>query len=145
MVPAGRAGILQCRGRIEEDNDVYRKLFSLIVFLGLVIGLGASADAFERIYIYHNAPVIYAPAPAVVAFDPDERFTGAYDIQGVVTYSEPFHMTVRIHDQQYPVNLHQGTIIRPTGITLEPSMVVNVAGYWSDGVFYANRIAVLRY
>jgi hypothetical protein len=89
--------------------------------------------------------VIYQPAPAVVAYDPDERFANTYDLQGVVTGSVPYHMTVRIHDDVYSVSLHDGTIIKPTGITLTPSMVVNVAGYWSGATFVANRIVVLRY
>jgi hypothetical protein len=137
-----------------------RTLLSLIIIAGLAIGLTGRADAFERIYIYHYQPapaviyapapapaVIYAPAPAPaeIAYDPDDRFAGPNDVQGVVTFSEPFHMTVRIHDRAYPVTLHQGTIIKPTGITLSPSMVVNATGYWSGGVFYANRIVVLRY
>jgi hypothetical protein len=127
-----------------------RTLLSLIIFAVLAIGLAGRADAFERIYVYHYHPapaVIYAPAPAPaeIAYDPGDRFAGPNDMQGVVTFSEPFHMTVRIHDRTYPVTLHQGTIIKPTGITLTPSMVVHAAGYWSGGVFYANRIVVLRY
>jgi hypothetical protein len=127
---------------------MHRTFLSLIIVLGLAIGLVGRADAFERIYVYHYQPVpvaVYAPAPAEVAYDPDERFAGPNDVQGVVTSSEPFHMTVRIHDQAYAVALHQGTIIKPTGITLAPSMVVHVAGYWTGSVFNANRIVVLRY
>ena len=127
---------------------MHRKLFTLIAFASLLIGLAVRADAAERVFIYHYAPapvVIYQPAPAVVSFDPDERFTGAYNLQGVVTWSVPYHMNVRIHDNIYPVSLHDGTIIKPTGITLTPTMVVNVAGYWAGSTFVANRIVVLRY
>jgi len=126
-----------------------RKLFTLIAFMGLLLGLAVRANADDRIVIYryyHPAPVvIYQPAPAVVSYDPDERFSRAYDLQGVVTFSEPYHMRVRIHDDIYAVTLHDGTIIKPTGITLTPTMVVHVAGYWSGGTFIANRIVVLRY
>ena len=126
-----------------------RKLFTLIAFTGLLLGLAVRANADERIVIYryyHPAPVvIYQPAPAVVSYDPDERFTGTYDLQGVVAFSEPYHMSVRVHDDVYAVSLHDGTIIKPTGITLTPTMVVHVAGYWSGGTFIANRIVVLRY
>jgi hypothetical protein len=46
----------------------------------------------------------------------------------------------------YPVILDQGTIIKPTGVTLGPSMVVNVQGWWGpDGAFHAKGIVVLRY
>jgi len=85
-------------------------------------------------------------APAVVAlFDADDRFVAPHDVQGVVTYFNRFNMTLRANGREYPVVLHQGTIIRPTDTTLAPSMVVNVAGYWSDGAFYANKIIVLHY
>ena len=126
-----------------------RKLFTLIAFTGLLLGLAASANADDRVIIYryyHPAPVvIYQPAPTVVSYDPDERYSHAYDLQGVVTFSEPYHMRVRVRDDIYAVNLHDGTIIRPTGITVTPTMVVHVAGYWSGGTFIANRIVVLRY
>jgi hypothetical protein len=125
-----------------------RKLFTLIAFMGLLLGLAVRASADDRVVIYryyHPAPVvIYQPAQAVVSYD-HERYSRAYDLQGVVTFSEPYHMRVRIHDDIYAVTLHDGTIIKPTGITLTPTMVVHVAGYWSDGTFIANRIIVLRY
>lgn len=125
---------------------MHRKLFTLIVCGGLLAGLALRADAAERVFIYHYqpAPIIYEPAPDVVAYDRDDRYAGAYDLQGVVTDSEPFHMTVRIHDDFYPVALHQGTVIKPTGITLTPSMTVHIAGYWSGRTFIADRVVVLR-
>lgn len=125
-----------------------RKLFAVALFLSLAAGMAASANAAEAIFIYRYRPapvVVYQPAPVVVSYDSDDRFARAYDIQGVVTSSVPYHMNVRIHDQIYSVSLHDGTIIKPTGITLEPTMIVNVAGYWSGGTFVANRIVVLRY
>lgn len=125
-----------------------RKLVSLIAFTGLLLGLAVRASADDRVIIYryhHPAPVvIYQPAPAAVSYDPDERYSRAYDLQGVVTFSQPYHMRVRIHDDIYAVTLHDGTIIKPTGITLSPTMVVHVAGYWSGATFVANRIVVLR-
>ena len=124
-----------------------RTFFALIAFLSLALCGSARANAFERIVIYHRVPeraVIYMPPP-VVAYDADDRFAGGYALQGVVTYSAPFHMTVRVRDDSYAVDLRQGTVIKPVGITLTPSMVVNVAGYWSGGTFVANRIVVLRY
>ncbi|MHB8433815.1 MAG: hypothetical protein ACYC8W_10850 [Candidatus Tyrphobacter sp.] len=38
------------------------------------------------------------------------------------------------------VQLHQGTIITPTGLTLEPGMQVTVYGHPGDGVFVADDI-----
>jgi hypothetical protein len=38
------------------------------------------------------------------------------------------------------VQLHQGTIINPTGLTLEPGMVVSIIGYNAGNFFAANEI-----
>jgi hypothetical protein len=38
------------------------------------------------------------------------------------------------------VELHEGTIINPTGLTLEPGMVVSVLGYNAGSYFAANEI-----
>ncbi len=132
-----------------------RKLFTLAVLVALVAGFAVQANAAQVFFVYRYRPapvvvyrtpaVVYAPAPIQVAYDPDDRYAHAYQLQGVVTSSVPYHMFVRVHDDVYPVSLHDGTIIKPTGITLTPSMIVNVAGYWSGNSFIANRIVVLRY
>lgn len=85
------------------------------------------------------------PVPAAFYADADEWFVGAYDVQGMVTSFHRFDMTLRARGREFPVQLHQGTVIKPTGTTLAPSMIVNIAGYWQAGTFYANRIIVLRY
>lgn len=131
------------------------KMFALLAVAGLFAAAGAKADAavvvFRPVHVYAPVPMyaaapVYVPAPqSVVAYDP-ARFTGAYDIQGVVTSAVPYHLTVRIDDRYYPVLEHDGTIINPTGTTLSPSMIVNVAGWWDRyGVFHANRIDVVRF
>ncbi|MBV8165029.1 MAG: hypothetical protein JOZ91_12270 [Candidatus Eremiobacteraeota bacterium] len=125
---------------------MHRKLFVFVGYLALLAAFAAPANA-ERIYVYRYGPpptVIYEPAPAVVSYDPDDRYAGAYNLQGVVTGFVPYHMTIRIHDDFYPVALHDGTIIKPVGITLTPSMIVHVDGYWSGATFVANKIVVLR-
>jgi hypothetical protein len=38
------------------------------------------------------------------------------------------------------VQLHQGTVINPTGLTLAPGMTVTIAGYNAGGYFAANQI-----
>ncbi len=124
-----------------------RKVFALFGLVGLLAGFAARADA-AVFYIYRPVPVT-VPVPItepVVAFDSDDRYAGAYDVQGVVTTSVPYRLTMRINDRVYPVLLHDGTIINPLGTTLAPSMIVNVAGWWDRyGVFHANRIDVLRF
>jgi hypothetical protein len=122
-----------------------RKLFVFVGYLALFVAFAAPASA-ERIYVYRYGPtptVIYEQAP-VVSYDPDDRYARAYNLQGVVAGFVPYHMTIRIHDDFYRVALHDGTIIKPVGITLTPSMIVHVDGYWSGATFVANKIVVLR-
>lgn len=57
------------------------------------------------------------------------RFDGAYSLQ--------------VRDEQGYVDnvqLHQGTIINPTGITLQPGMVVSILGYNSGSFLAANEV-----
>jgi hypothetical protein len=113
---------------------MFRTLFALASLAALLTGLTVRADT-DAVY-----------RPAIVAyFDADDRFVAQHDVQGIVTYFNRFNMTLRADGREYPVVLHQGTVIRPTGTTLAPSMVVNVEGYWSAGAFFANRIVVVRY
>lgn len=125
---------------------MHRTFLAFAGYLALVIVLAAPASA-ERIYVYRYGPppaVIYEPAPTAVSYDPDDRYAGSYNLQGMVASFVPYHMTIRIHDNFYPVSLHDGTVIKPLGITLLPSMIVHVDGYWSGPSFVANKIVVLR-
>ncbi len=115
-----------------------RRTLLTAIFTGcLCVGAALQADA---------APVALHSfgVPAMVA-DADDRFTSARDVQGVVTSFDRFNMTLRVSGREYPVVLHQGTVIQPRGTTLAPSMIVNIQGYWQAGAFYANRIVVVRY
>lgn len=42
------------------------------------------------------------------------------------------------------VQLHQGTVINPTGWTIRPGQRVAVTGSWVQGRFQADRINVMR-
>lgn len=115
---------------------------TFLVLVGVVGALaisGARADA---------TPALAGPAlaqPAIVVADADDRYANPHDVQGVVTSFDRFNMTLRVNGREYPVLLHQGTVIRPRGTTLAPGMVINVAGYWQGGIYYANLINVVRY
>jgi hypothetical protein len=132
-----------------------KKIFAVAALAAVLVSFCAPASAavvFVYRQVYAAAPVyvpahpVYVPAAPAVAFNPLARFTGPYDIQGVITSAVPYHLTVRIHDAYYPVLEHNGTIINPTGTTLAPSMIVNIAGWWDRyGVFHANRVDVLRF
>jgi hypothetical protein len=73
----------------------------------------------------------------------ESPYVGRFDVNGRVVEFHRFSMTLRAEGRDIPVDLHQGTIIRPTGLSLQPGMFVSVNGYWNDGQFHANRI-VLR-
>lgn len=61
-------------------------------------------------------------------------------IGGVVSSFSPFNLYL---DRGTHVELHQGTVINPTGTTLRPGMRVQVYGFWNrDGSFAANEIDV---
>jgi hypothetical protein len=59
----------------------------------------------------------------------------------VVGFDGGYHLSVR-DDRGYVdhVQLHQGTVINPTGLTLAPGMVVSIDGYNSGSYFSANEI-----
>lgn len=121
-----------------------RKALILAALSGALL-LGADrANAAVYVYYRYVPQPVLVPAP-VVAYDVDNRFAGAYDVQGVIMTAVPYRLTLRVRDRIFDVALHNGTIIRPTGITLTPAMVVNMAGYWGPGgTFHADRIIVLR-
>jgi hypothetical protein len=67
---------------------------------------------------------------------------GRGQLTGTVSSFSPYNLYLRngIH-----VELHDGTIINPTGTNLSPGMRVRVIGYRnSDGSFAANEIDVVR-
>ena len=59
----------------------------------------------------------------------------------VVSFNGAYSLQVR-DDNGYidNVELHQGTIINPTGLTLAPGMIVSIDGYNAGSYFVANEI-----
>jgi hypothetical protein len=125
--------------------DMRRTLLAIFWIAGLVAAVGSKAQAdvgYGPVWtraVYADADDRYSVA------DADDRFARAHDVQGVVTSFDRFNMRLRVNGNEFPVVLHQGTVIKPTGTTLSPSMIVNIEGYWQAGTFFANRIVVLRY
>lgn len=64
------------------------------------------------------------------------------EIQGTIaSINSTFNITVRDNNGYLDnVELHQGTIINPTGLTLEPGMGVTIAGVPAGNQFDANEI-----
>lgn len=66
-------------------------------------------------------------------------------ITGVVTYFNRYDLRIRTGFGQTRIQLHQGTVINPTGMNLRNGMIVSVTGRRGrDGVLRANRIDVQR-
>ncbi|TAM90435.1 hypothetical protein EPN42_05875 [bacterium] len=68
------------------------------------------------------------------------------DITGTVTYFRRFDLQVTTSGSTYrQVHLHQGTVINPTGTTLQNGMKVRVRGQsQADGSLNADEIDVLH-
>jgi hypothetical protein len=115
-----------------------------LLTLATVAVTWSAATAYALADTTHALPAsMFAPAYSVA--DADDRYANPHDVQGVVTGFDRFNMTLRVNGREFPVLLHQGTTIKPTGTTIAPSMVVNIAGFWQNGTFYANRIVVVRW
>jgi hypothetical protein len=83
-----------------------------------------------------------ASAQNVPSYAQQGYANGDQTIQGrVASIDGTFNITV-LDDNGYSdaVELHQGTIINPTGLTLEPGMTVTIDGYNAGPVFEANQI-----
>jgi hypothetical protein len=83
----------------------------------------------------------YGPPPPWAAPYYD---TSRHVLAGVIQYAAPYRITLQVGPRRrtLPIDLKNGTIIRPTGTTLTPGMHVLVHGYWSRGAFIANRVRV---
>jgi hypothetical protein len=88
-----------------------------------------------------SAEEIFVPAPpAIVAYG---QWEGRNDVQGRVTHFEPgsFRLMLHVaHEGFLPVDLHQGTVINPRGLTLHRGMLINIHGYFAHGAFQADVI-----
>ena len=122
-----------------------RKLLPVLAFGTLALAGSLSPAAAQQVPPPgFGAPLAYAPG----YFPParfDRTFRGFHHIQGWVTSFDAFDLTVRIHGVNQPVNLHQGTILRPLALTMTPGMLVRADGYFNgNGVFIAEQITLVR-
>ena len=76
------------------------------------------------------------PSYAAPAANPDAQIHGR-----ILTFDGAYALQVK-DEKGYVdnVQLHQGTIINPTGLTLAPGMVVSIMGYNAGSSFAANEI-----
>jgi hypothetical protein len=116
---------------------MFRKLVPMLSLSALAVAsFGASPAAAQQFDA--------GPPPPYAVGAPDPTFMGRYHLRGFVRAFDHFNMTLGIHHQGVPVQLHQGTIIHPTGLTISPGMFLRVDGYFSGGVFYADKIVLER-
>lgn len=71
-----------------------------------------------------------------------------FHLRGVITYSVPYFLELDAGGNRVPVQLHDGTVILPTGLTLLAGMHVAINGYWvrrawGPPTFLADRIVLL--
>jgi hypothetical protein len=100
-----------------------RLIAALIAALFIAAPLAAGAQI---------APTYAANAP----------YNGDAQIHGrILTFDGAY--TIQVKDEKGYVDnvqMHQGTIINPTGLTLAPGMVVSIMGYNAGSYFAANQI-----
>ena len=98
-----------------------KKLIAALTGLALMLPVAASAQT---------------PSYATQAVSTDQNIHGR-----VVNFDHAYSLSVR-DERGYidNVQLHPGTIINPTGLTLAPGMVVSVLGYNAGNFFAANEI-----
>ena len=102
-----------------------RYVVAALVALAAATPLSALAQAIPS----------YAEAPSPYA-DGEENIHGR-----IVSFNGAYDLRVR-DNRGYidDVELHQGTIINPTGITLQPGMVVSILGYNAGSYLAANEV-----
>jgi hypothetical protein len=97
----------------------------------------AAAAAFAgAIGLLSAAPAFAQPVPSYASGSSDETIRGT-----IAAINGPFNISVR--DERGfidNVNLHQGTIINPTGLTLAPGQTVTILGHNDGAALSANEI-----
>ena len=111
----------------------------------VVLGASVSAPALAQPFGPGPPPGPPPPGPPPYAVgNPDPTFLNRNHVRGFVRYFNRFDMTLGVHHAGVPVQLHQGTIIDPLGLTIRPGMFVRVDGYFNGNQFFADRIVLLN-
>jgi hypothetical protein len=88
-----------------------------------------------------TAPTI-AAAQDMPSYAQSQEANSEQQIRGRITaFDGSYNINVR-DEQGYidNIQLHEGTIINPTGLTLQPGMTVSILGYNAGSYFSANEI-----
>jgi len=105
------------------------------------------ANRFLAAALAASLTILAAPLAALAQDDPGYAGQPSYATQDeaihgrIVSFDGAYALQVR-DDRGFidNVQLHQGTIINPTGLTLAPGMVVAIHGYNAGGYFAANEV-----
>jgi hypothetical protein len=109
-------------------------------FLGMI--LGAIMNTSHRNPLKPLLGAVLAAGLLATPLAASAQVPGQQQIQGRVTAFDG-HYALRVQQPNGEVDaieLHQGTIINPTGLTLAPGMEVTVVGEPQGNVFGANEI-----
>lgn len=104
----------------------------------LAVLLGVAAGAAPLAAVAQQPAAAPAPPPSYAR----PAASGEETIHGrISSFDGKYH--VQVHDDRGfvdNVELHQGTIINPTGVALQPGMMVTIVGSNRGPVFAANEI-----
>ena len=101
-----------------------------------------------------GAPIFAPPLPADAQIPPyAQPYDGSgygyhYDsvehlLRGTVASFSPYRVLLARDDRETTeVDLKKGTVIEPVGTSITPGMHLAVHGYWSKGVFIADRVTL---
>jgi hypothetical protein len=115
-------------------HKITRALAVSAAVTGLILPAVAAAQDIPS-YAVGPQPTVQQPIDQQQG-DADETITGE-----IASVDGPFD--IQVADSRGfgdNVQLHQGTVINPTGLTLAPGMNVTIQGYADGGVFQANEI-----
>jgi hypothetical protein len=119
------------------QNNVFRTLPSRagVVALALTFAIGGVAGA-QTPALTDDGPAAQAPAPSYASPATDAQISGS-----ITVITGKYTLQIR-DDRGYVdnVTLHQGTVINPTGLKLQPGMHVAISGVNAGDSFAANQI-----
>jgi invasion protein IalB len=64
-------------------------------------------------------------------------------VSGTIASSSPYRVLLSVSDERtVNVDLEHGTVILPTGVSLQAGMHVDIRGHWSAGTFIAESVHI---
>lgn len=111
------------------------RLASLVAALAGAAALAVPPAAFAQ-------PAPAAPPPPAPSYARPVATNGEETIQGRIASIDGKYRIELRDDRGFVdnVELHQGTVINPTGLQLQPGMTVTILGYNRGPLFAANEI-----